>query len=197
MSMTMVTHVRSRSKSTRSARHLLLVIASHVNPDTGWAWPSLDTLAQETALTRRHVIRLVAHLEALGELEVRRGHGRGHVNFYRVHLASAPEQATPGPSTGDRSGSKKVTSTPSIGARSEPKKVTSPTRKGDIGDREKVTWMSPESKREREKKDALPAPVSSLTPDKPEVYNPFWCDAHGFCHSERLPDRRPDCARER
>jgi hypothetical protein len=75
--------------------------------------------------------------------------------------------------------------------------VTSPTRKGDIGDREKVTWMSPESKREREKKDALPAQVSSLTPDKPEAYNPFWCDAHGFCHSERLPDRRPDCARER
>jgi hypothetical protein len=31
---------------------------------------------------------------------------------------------------------------------------------------------------------------------KPEMRNPFWCDAHGFCHSERLPDHRPDCARE-
>jgi hypothetical protein len=30
------------------------------------------------------VIQLVALLEAKGVLEVRRGHGRGHVNFYRI-----------------------------------------------------------------------------------------------------------------
>jgi Helix-turn-helix domain len=53
----MVAYVRTHSKSTRSARTLLLVIASHVNPDTGWAWPSLDTLAEETTLTRRRVIQ--------------------------------------------------------------------------------------------------------------------------------------------
>jgi hypothetical protein len=191
MSMTSVAQVRSLSKSRGSARTLLLILASHTNPDTGWAWPSLDTLAQETALTRRHVIRLVAHLEALGELQVRRGHGRGHVNFYRVHLASAPEQATPGPSTGHRSRSQKVTSTPSIGDRADPQKVTSAPRKGDIGAREKVTWMSPESKQEREQKGAPAAPVV-LSPEKPEMHNPFWCDVHGYCHA----DDRPDCARE-
>src|SRR5262247_1455763 len=84
MSISTVAQVRSSSKSTRSARMLLLVIASHVNPDTGWAWPSLATLARETAVTVQHVIRLIRSLEALGELEVRRGHGRGHVNFYRI-----------------------------------------------------------------------------------------------------------------
>jgi hypothetical protein len=89
MSISTVAQVRSSSKSTRSARTLLLVIASHINHDTGWAWPSLDRLADETTLTRRHVIRLITQLEALGELEVRRGHGRGHVNFYRVHLVPA------------------------------------------------------------------------------------------------------------
>jgi hypothetical protein len=26
---------------------------------------------------------------------------------------------------------------------------------------------------------------------KPEMHNPFWCDVHSFCHSERLPDRHP------
>jgi peroxiredoxin len=57
--------------------------------------------------------------------------------------------------------------------------------------------MSPESKRERKKKEAPAAPVSSLSPDTPEAQNPFWCDAHGFSHSERLPDHRADCARER
>ena len=173
MSISTVAQVRSSSKSTRSARTLLLVIASHVNPDTGWAWPSLDTLAEETACTRRHVIRLVAQLETLGELEVRRGHGRGHVNFYRVLVTPADTAPT-----------------------ASAEKVTSAPRKGDMSSREKVTSMSPKSKREREKKEAPPAPFS-LSPEKPEQQNPFWCDAHGFCHGERLPDRHPDCARER
>jgi hypothetical protein len=187
--MASVAQVRSSSKSRGSARTLLLILASHTNPDTGWAWPSLDTLAQETALTRRHVIRLVAHLEALGELQVRRGHGRGHVNFYRVHLHRAPD-------TGDRSPPTQVTSAPRTGDMSGREKVTSATRKGDIGAREKVTCMSPESKQERKQKGAPPAPVF-LSPHKPEMHNPFWCDAHGFSHSDRLPDRRPDCVRER
>lgn len=139
----------------------------------GRAWPSLDTLADEIARTRRHVIRLITQLEALGELEVRRGHGRGHVNFYRVHLTPAE-----------------------TGLSAPAEKVTSATEKGDISSREKVTSMSPKSKRERKEKGAPPAPFS-LSPDKPEQQNPFWCDAHGFAHGERLPDRRPDCARER
>jgi hypothetical protein len=33
----------------------------------------------------------------------------------------------------------------------------------------------------------------SLALDKPEMQNRWWCDAHGFCHSERLPEYRPDC----
>jgi hypothetical protein len=86
MSSSTVAQVRTLSQSKGSARLLLLVIASHVNPDTGFAWPSLETLAREVALTRRRVIQLVHLLESLGELTVRRGQGRGHVNFYRVNL---------------------------------------------------------------------------------------------------------------
>jgi hypothetical protein len=33
----------------------------------------------------------------------------------------------------------------------------------------------------------------ALASDKPEEYSCWWCDAHGFAHSERLPDHRPDC----
>jgi hypothetical protein len=173
MSISSVAQVRSSSKSTRSARTLLLVIASHVNPDTGWAWPSLATLARETAVTVQHVIRLIRGLEGLGELEVRRGHGRGHVNFYRIREIPAE------PST------------------SRPRKSNiSEGRKPNISGRENLTSRLVESKKEREKKGAPPAPFS-LSPDKPEMHNPFWCDAHGFCHGERLPDRRPDCTRER
>jgi Helix-turn-helix domain len=187
MSISTVAQVRSLSKSQGSARTLLLVIASHVNSDTGWAWPSLARLADEIARTRRHVIRLITQLETLGELEVRHGHGRGHVNFYRVHLTLADR--------GPVAPVEKVTSTSGKGDMPRQEKVTWAPEKGDISNREKVTSMSPKSKREREKKGAPLAPVA-LSLDKPEMHNPFWCNAHGFCHGGRLPDHRPDCARE-
>jgi hypothetical protein len=44
----------------------------------------LACLADESSLTPRRVMQLVAFLEANHALEVRRGHGRGHVNFYRI-----------------------------------------------------------------------------------------------------------------
>jgi hypothetical protein len=187
MSISTVAQVRSSSKSQGSARTLLLVIASHVNPDTSWAWPSLDTLAAEIARTRRHVIRLITQLEMLGELEVRRGHGRGHVSFYRVHLPPTNRELV--------APVEKMTSPSRKGDTSRQEKVTLAPEKGDISNREEVTSMSPKSTSEREKKGAPPAPVS-LSPDKPERHNPFWCDAHGFCHGECLPDHRPDCPRE-
>jgi hypothetical protein len=69
---------------SRSARHIYQLIAGHQNPQTGWAYLSYACLAKESGLTRRRVIQLVAFLEANNALEVRRGHGRGHVNFYRI-----------------------------------------------------------------------------------------------------------------
>jgi hypothetical protein len=180
MSISTVAQVRTSSKSTGSARTLLLVIASHVNPDTGWAWPSLDTLAHETGLQRRRTIDLIHILERLGELEVRRGQGRGHVNFYRVIVLA-----------------EQVPSAPRKGAIPPTEKVQSSARKGAMSCQEKVQSLAPESKREREKKGAPAAPMFSLVPDKPERQSRWWCEAHGFCHSERLPDHRPDCVQER
>jgi hypothetical protein len=68
----------------RSARHLMQLIGSHQSPATGWAYLSYACLSEEASLTRRRVIQLVALLEVKGVLEVHRGHGRGHVNFYRI-----------------------------------------------------------------------------------------------------------------
>jgi hypothetical protein len=78
-------YARTAYKSfSRSARHLLLLIATHQSIETGWAYLSYLCLSEESGLTRRRVIDLVALLEAKGVLEVRRGHGRGNVNFYRI-----------------------------------------------------------------------------------------------------------------
>jgi hypothetical protein len=69
---------------SRSARHIYQLIAGHQNPETGWAYLSYACLAKESGLTPRRVMQLVAFLEANHALEVRRGHGRGNVNFYRI-----------------------------------------------------------------------------------------------------------------
>jgi hypothetical protein len=77
--------VLRHSQAVGSARLVLLAIAVHVNP-SGIAWPSFATLAVETKLSRRHVIRLVKRLEASGELDVERRPGR--TNVYRVKLST-------------------------------------------------------------------------------------------------------------
>jgi hypothetical protein len=86
ISMEMVAQVRDFSKSRGDARFLLTIIASYVNPYTGWAWPSLATLAHVTTKGKPYLLKLMHALEALSELEVRRGHGRGHPNHYRITI---------------------------------------------------------------------------------------------------------------
>jgi hypothetical protein len=85
MSLSTLAYTRCAFKSfSRSARHLLQLIAGHQNLQTGWAYLSYRCLSEESSLTPRRVMQLVAFLEIQGALEVRRGHGRGHVNFYRI-----------------------------------------------------------------------------------------------------------------
>jgi hypothetical protein len=85
MSMSNLSYARRAYQSfSRSARHVLQLIAGHQSLQTGWAFLSYQCLSEESSLTRRRVIQLVAFLEAQGALEVHRGHGRGHVNFYRI-----------------------------------------------------------------------------------------------------------------
>jgi hypothetical protein len=83
--MSSLAYARCAYKSfSRSARHIIQLIAGHQNLHTGWAYLSYACLADESGLTRRRVIQLVALLEDAGVLDMRRGHGRGHVNFYRL-----------------------------------------------------------------------------------------------------------------
>jgi hypothetical protein len=95
MSMEMVAQVRDFSKSRGDARFLLTIIASYVNPHTGWAWPSLATLAHDTTKGKPYLLKLIRALEALGELEVRRGRGRGHSNHYQITICHEPPPEPP------------------------------------------------------------------------------------------------------
>ena len=87
MSMEMVAQVRDFSKSRGDAKFLLLIIASHIHYKAAYAYPSLDTLTRETTLSKPTVIKLICLLEALGELEVLRGHGRGQCGSGGVRMS--------------------------------------------------------------------------------------------------------------
>jgi hypothetical protein len=52
-------------------------------------------------------------------------------------------------------------------------------------------------KEEKERKEGTTRNMLEMWEDKPERRSPYWCPAHDFCHSEQLPDHRPDCIRER
>jgi len=95
MSDRIVADVRRFSKSTGYAKFLLVIIASHINPKADYAHPSLDTLAREVTLSKPTVLKLILILEALGELEVERGHGRGHSNHYRITIAHEASDERP------------------------------------------------------------------------------------------------------
>jgi hypothetical protein len=195
MSMSTLAYARCAFKSfPRSARHLLQLIASHQSLQTGWAFLSYLCLSEESSLTRRRVIQLVALLEAQGVLEVHRGHGRGHVNFYRI---LREEDGLPVP---HRSTKQKVKSETPICEEKvkfptppEPEKVKSETPKL-LQSLEIIPDKVLDTK-EREKKGAPPAPLSlSLQADtdmpgssiSPEVARKF-----GLCYTtENWPPRR-------
>jgi hypothetical protein len=144
---------------SRSARHLLLLIATHQSIETGWAYLSYLCLSEELGVTRRRVIQLVVLLEVKGALEVRRGHGRGHVNFYRI---LREEDGLPVP---HRSSKKVKSETPiheekvKFPTPPEPEKVKSETPKP----LESVTKAADKvvENKEREKKEDVPVSLSS------------------------------------
>jgi hypothetical protein len=152
---------------SRSARHIYQLIAGHQNPETGWAYLSYACLAKESGLTRRRVMQLVAFLEANHALEVRRGHGRGHVNFYRI---LREEDGLPVP---HRSGKKVKSETPihekkvKFPTPPEPEKVKSETP-NTVESLEKTADKVVENK-EREKKEAPAAPFSLSPQDRADA----------------------------
>jgi hypothetical protein len=196
MSMTNLAYARQAYKSfPRSARHLMQLIGSHQSPQTGWAYLSYACLSEEASLTRRRVIQLVALLEAKGVLEVRRGHGRGNVNFYRI---LREEDGLPIPS---KRGKKVKSGTPipqekvQFPTPPEPEKVKSPPPK-PLESLRNVLDKVVNTKERKEKEDA----AVSLSPqdgaDAPEActISPEVMRKFGLRYSteEWPPPRRKD-----
>jgi DNA-binding MarR family transcriptional regulator len=69
---------------TPSALRVLIAIAAHLDR-TGWAYPSLSTIAGLTGIARKKVPSLIAELEGAGLLRRERSKGgRGNPTRYQV-----------------------------------------------------------------------------------------------------------------
>jgi hypothetical protein len=185
MSMSMVAQVRDFSKSKRDAKFLLLTIASYINPITGWAWPSLATLAHVTSFGKPYILKMLQDLEALGELEVRRGHGRGHPNHYRITIRHEPPPEAPvkGNPSDDRF--------PGVKVISEAEKVIEGGRKGHRSDDSKAVLRTVKETTERVVFDMEQVKGQDRTADAPEYeywpnHNP-WHRPCGTYHLRGQP----------
>lgn len=88
MSWQAVDRVLRFSKAKKSARLLLIQIASHAHKDGSGAFPAVESMVEETGLTRRHVQRLLRQLEADGELRIKERPGQSHMMTVLVGATS-------------------------------------------------------------------------------------------------------------
>ena len=92
MSISIMSMVWAHSKSTGSARLVLLAIADF-SDDSGRAYPSVSTLAKKAAISERTAQYCIRELVTLGELSVGENDGPRGCNVYRVQKMQGAENA--------------------------------------------------------------------------------------------------------
>jgi hypothetical protein len=199
-------HVRDHSKAKGRAHHLLEYLAQHVNMHTGEAFDlSVDRLADRLDVTPQWVRQLRTRLVETGELIVRQSRGR-HCNVYVIPYKRCPACQEGNPKVELPVDNIPDESNPQV-EDLQPETLTLSTRNSDpanpkLGEPfaavlERIKLRKDSFKEVKERKEGPTRKSIERWLDKPERLSPYWCEAHGFCHSERFPDHRPDCVRER
>lgn len=85
--------VLANSATSGSDRLVLMVLASHAD-DSLICWPGRDLLCRETAMSERNLKYCLRRLEEMGEIETKRGMGRGNLTVYKVVVAQRKGQST-------------------------------------------------------------------------------------------------------
>ena len=98
MSARAVSMVLNHSESTGTEKVVLLGIAWHMTEtEQAGAWPSIERLAQYANVSERTVMRAIAALEEMGEIDVERHSGRSYggprTNRYWIML-QCPESCS-------------------------------------------------------------------------------------------------------
>jgi hypothetical protein len=201
-------HVRDHAKVRGRAHHLLSSIAQHVNRHTGEAFDlSVERLADRLDVTPQWVRQLRIRLVETGELIVKQSRGR-HPNVYIIPYKRCPACQGGNPKVELPVDNIPDESNPQVDVpqpETQPESPAISTRNYDgpnpkLGETFETLLARIEHRKDvkevKERKEAATRNSIEGSLDKPERRSPFWCEAHGFCHSERLGDHQPDCARE-
>ena len=88
MSVNAMKKVFELSSLRGTERLILVVIAWHIDDKKGYAWPSVETIAAESGLTKSGAVRAIYRCENSGELEVdRTAGGSKNTNKYTIPYA--------------------------------------------------------------------------------------------------------------
>jgi hypothetical protein len=202
-------HVRDHAKVRGRAHHLLSYIAQHVNMHTGEAFNlSVERLADRLDVTPQWVRQLRTRLVETGELIVKQSRGR-HPNVYVIPYECCPACQGGNPKVELPVDNIPDEINPQVDVpqpETQPESPATPTRNCDgpnpkLGEAFETLLARIERQKEykevKEKKEGTTRKSIETWLDKPERHNPFWCEAHGFCHGERLSDQLPECWLER
>lgn len=202
-------HVRDHSKAKGTAHHLLEHIAQHVNMHTGEAFgPCVERLADRLDVTPQWVRQLRGRLVAEGELIFKQSRGR-HPNVYIIPYERCPACQGINPKVELPVDSIPDETNPQVDTRepeSQPESLVPSTRNSEAPNPklaehlkavlERIELGKDSFKEEKEKKEGATRKSTEGWLNKPERRSPYWCEAHGFCHGERLHDQLPGCVRE-
>ena len=202
-------HVRDHAKVRGRAHHLLSYIAQHVNMHTGEAFDlSVERLADRLDVTPQWVRQLRTRLVETGELIVKQSRGR-HPNVYVIPYERCPACQGGNPKVEFRVEINPDEINPQVDVpqpETQPESLATPTRNCDgpnpkLGETFETLLARIEHRKDikewKERKEGATRTSLEQWLGKPERQSPFWCEAHSFCHSEQLPDHRPDCTHER
>jgi hypothetical protein len=83
---------------TPTEKLALLILADYLNAETGYAWPSIATIAADCLVTDRHAQKVLRSLEAKGLITVQERYGkdgRQMSSAYRLLIGSIPAPDLP------------------------------------------------------------------------------------------------------
>lgn len=87
-----MTWAMDHSEARGSQRLVLFVLAERADKETGWCFPSIPCIANDTRLGETAVKSAIKQLERDGRIEIAHSRGRGRSNRYRVNDDTAHEQ---------------------------------------------------------------------------------------------------------
>jgi biotin operon repressor len=168
--------VEAASQSKGTTLSVLRRLAYRHNTLYGYAYPSHEDIADYLRVSVRTVQRHIAKLEQMGEIIVHRVHGRGLNNRYFLKLLGI----VPKPGKHD---------TPSRWSRLKDSINQAFAGKHDnlAANKQYINDISHTPRSSASFQQAKPIVSAQSLPERPEIFSPFWCAIHQYCHSDPLP----------